>query len=418
MKRTLVQRTPVYYGWVVWAVATIGFITASPAMSFSASLFIDYFIEDFGLSRTSVSTLYGVATFIGAFALIVIGKWIDTRGNRLMTVIITACFGLALFSVSLAQGAFSLFVGFALLRTFGAGALTMVNTTTIAQWFSLRRGVMISLTLAAYSLFKSGYVPFVEELLSQYDWREIWQFMGFGVLAFILPLLWLFLRDRPEDHGLHPDNLSTQECRMQINEHQWTLRQARRTALFKVFMIGRAIVPMLVSGLLLHQMSIFSEQGFDRATTATAFAGASLVATVVALVAGYLLDRVQPKWVMSGQLLSLIATLVLAMTVTSTWMLALYAIAFGVVIGSGMVFDGSVWANVFGREHLGEIRGFIKTSNIVGAAIGPVGFGLSYDQLGSYLPMMVVAIAMAAVTMILAIRVQDPVYDNYAHLEA
>lgn len=417
MKRTLVQRTPVFYGWVVWAAATLGFITASPAQSFSFSLFIDFFIDEFGLSRTSVSTLYGIATLLAAFALIIIGKWIDRHGNRLMAVAVTAFFALALFGMSLVQGPLSLLLCLILLRTFGSGALTLVNTINIAQWFSLRRGMMISLTLVAYSLFKSAYVPVVEDLLAHYDWREIWQLLGFSVLLFSLPLLWLFLRDRPEDHGLHPDNLSTQECQIQIKEHHWTLRQARRTALFKIFLAGRIMTPMLASGLILHQVSIFALRGFDRATTATAFASVSIVAAIVAMGTGYLLDHYQPKWMLSGQLLALVVTLLLAIFMSSGWMLGLYVASFGLVLGSGMVFDGSVWANIFGREHLGEIRGFIKTAKIAGAAIGPIMFGFSYDYLGSYLPVMALGIGLAILPMIFALRVEEPVYEDFCTVE-
>ena len=43
----IVDRSPVFYGWVVWFVAMIGMIGTSPGQSFSVSLFIDHYITEF-----------------------------------------------------------------------------------------------------------------------------------------------------------------------------------------------------------------------------------------------------------------------------------------------------------------------------------------------------------------------------------
>ena len=49
----LVSASPIYYGWIIWLVALVGAICSSPGQSFSVSLFMDFFIEDFGLDRTA-----------------------------------------------------------------------------------------------------------------------------------------------------------------------------------------------------------------------------------------------------------------------------------------------------------------------------------------------------------------------------
>ena len=53
-------------------------------------------------------------------------------------------------------------------------------------------------------------------------------------------------------------------------------------------------------------------------------------------------------------------------------------------MGIGYVFDGAVWPNLFGRQFQGEIRGFVYTSSVIGSALGPALFGLSYDLSGGY----------------------------------
>ena len=58
--KSFVTTMPIYYGWVVWFVALAGTAASSPGQSYSVSLFMDYFIADFGLDRTTVSGLYGL----------------------------------------------------------------------------------------------------------------------------------------------------------------------------------------------------------------------------------------------------------------------------------------------------------------------------------------------------------------------
>jgi len=90
-----VNRSPIFYGWIIMFVGTLGLIMTSPGQTYSISVFVEYFIGDLGLSRSSVSTIYTVSTLIGSFALPVVGGQIDRRGVRLMMTVIVVLFGLA-----------------------------------------------------------------------------------------------------------------------------------------------------------------------------------------------------------------------------------------------------------------------------------------------------------------------------------
>jgi len=219
----LVQRSPIFYGWVVWFVATIGLSATAPGQSFSVSLFIDHYITDFGLDRTSVSALYGLGTFLAALSLTWVGRRIDRHGNRLMSVFI--------------------------------------------------------------ALVTAGFI----------------------------------------------------------------------------------------------------------------------------LVAGWLVDRLRPGLVVMIQMLGLIAACVLAMIMTSPALLFVYTAAYGVFMGLGSVFDGTVWVNLFGRQHQGAIRGFVATTGVMGTSIGPIIFGLSYDYLDSYAPALWLGVSLSVIALVLALIVKAPV---------
>ena len=121
----IVAWSPIYYGWIVWAVATVGWIASSPGQSFTVSLFFDFFIEDFGLSRTAVSSLYGAGTFAASLALTWVGLQIDRFGNRKMGVVIAAFFAIAVVLLSLVDRADNATAGFCRNSWFGAGRIVV-----------------------------------------------------------------------------------------------------------------------------------------------------------------------------------------------------------------------------------------------------------------------------------------------------
>ncbi|MFC1960351.1 MFS transporter [Chloroflexota bacterium] len=411
--KSIVNRTPFFYGWVVWAVATLGLIATSPGQSFTVSLFIDHYIADFGIDRTTVSTLYGAGTFIAALSLTWVGRQIDRRGNRRMGVIVSLLFALALVGMALVAGPLTLFLGFIAIRGLGQGSLSLTNSTVIAQWFRGRRGFVMSLSLLIWALVRSAYLPVIQNLIDTYEWRQAWVIMAIAVAVTIPALTWFFIRDRPEDHGLQPDGKPLEESDeaavlAALDDDGWTLGEAMRTSIFWVFIFGRLLSPAWGTGLTLHQISVFAELGHGPEVVAATFGAVSLVTAGASLGFGLLIDRLRPQLIMAFQLTTMIITLYFAMIMTETWMLLVYSVAYGITMGSGGVFDGAVWANIFGRRHLGTIRGFIATTGVAGTALGPVLYGISYDKLGGYVPVLWMGIGYGIIAIIAALLVRQP----------
>jgi MFS family permease len=411
---TLVNRSPFYYGWIVWAVATIGIIGTSPGQSFTVSLFVDHFIADFNLDRTTVSGLYGLGTFLGALGLTWIGRGVDRHGNRAAGAIVSGLFALALVGMALITGPLMLLMGFIAIRALGAGALGLSSSTTIAQWFRSYRGRMISLMTVVFMLFQTVYVPWLQQLLETVDWRLVWLILSAAVGLIVLPVTWGLIRNRPEDFGLSPDGkkLSPEEFEREQYELQhednYTLQEATRTPIFWVFALGRMMGPAWVTALVFHQVSLFQSLGHEASAAAQTYSLIALFAAGVAIGFGVLVDRFRPAVPLGIELGALMLALFMAMVMTEAWMLVVYALAVGIMMGSGGIFDGAVWPNLFGRQNQGAIRGFVASLLVAGSAGGPILLGLSYDHLGGYSPMLWVGILLCAVLLVLTFLVKEP----------
>ncbi|MGB7341428.1 MAG: MFS transporter [Phototrophicaceae bacterium] len=409
----IVGASPIYYGWIVLIVAIIGVIATAPGQSFTVSLFIDFFIDEFDLSRTSVSALFSIATFVGSLSLTFVGQLIDRYGNRRMAVIIAALFSTVLVLFSFVTGPIGLLFGFLGIRMLGQGSLGLVNNTVIVEWFKRLRGRVMSIVLISFSVFQFFYIPFLQRQLEVLDWRTVWVYMGVAVACVTIPLTWIFMRNTPEEFGLLPDGDAVPSADAvpdleAIIEDSWTLADVVKNPTFWVFVFGRIISPAWGTGLILHQISIFSELGHDARTAAANYATITIFTAIFAVIFGYLVDRLRPGIVMIIQLGALIAAMILATLMTSQILLWGYALSFGIMMGGGAVFDGAVWVNLFGRGHQGTIRGFVSTALVTGTAIGPILFGLSLDLMGSYSPVLWLGVILSVIAIIGAFIAPHP----------
>ena len=414
--RSLVRTMPVYYGWVVWFVALVGTVASSPGQSYSVSLFMDYFIADFGLDRTTVSSLYGLGTFIASLGLTWLGRKLDLAGNRRTGVAIAFLFSLVLCLCAIISGPLMLLFAFIGIRGLGQGALTLVSSTAVANWFRSRRGSMMAYLALAYALFQGLYVNGLRALLETMDWRQAFVVLGIGVCAFVVPLFGLLMRNSPEEYGMLPDNESAQRAAKaqahasaaDVKEENWTLKEAMRAPVLWLYMFARMLPSAWGTGLILHQVSIFAQVDHSAQVATETFALLSIFAAASALLAGYLIDRFPPSIVVVLAMLGLAGACLLAMIMRDTWLLILYAMASGLGLGIGYVFDGAVWTNMFGRRFQGEIRGFVFTAGIIGSAIGPALFGLSFDYAGGYQPALALGALLALVVMLLTLVTPQP----------
>lgn len=112
------------------------------------------------------------------------------------------------------------------------------------------------------------------------------------------------------------------------------------------------------------------------------------------LTTGILMDRVSPRFLLSAMLVLLCLALLMAVRVTSSELMLAYGSLLGLMQGMNGVIQAGVYADYFGRSHLGAISGLATTITVAGTSFGPVVFAIGFERLGSYAP--VLGLAMIA----------------------
>jgi MFS family permease len=382
----LIQTVPFFYGWVILAVGTLGSVMMGPSQTFTVSVFIDSFIRDLAVSRSNIALAYGLATLGASFLLPVTGWLFDRFGGRRLMVVAAFGLGLACIGMALVDHVFTLFLGFLFLRFTGFGSLQLSSNNVIAQWFIRRRGLVMGFAGLSLGIGLLIFPELTQFLIGQYGWRGAWLGLGLLVWAMMLPLTWLFVRDRPELYGLSPDGdqMSRQETDHIANEVNWTLPEARRTGIFWLFTIALSIITMVTGGLVFHQLSLFEIRGLSRELAVDTFRTTAIFSILGNLLMGQLLDRYSARRLLAVLLFMVVATLVLVQVMTAPFQGFIYGILLGLTSGAFRVLDGVVWARYFGRRYLGSIRGATMLGVVGGTAIGPYPLGFSFDVWGGY----------------------------------
>ena len=74
--------SPVFYGWIMAVIATLGILLSVPGQTMGIAVFADAFIDVTGLTRTELSLAYMLGTIASAVFLIRAGRWFDVHEAR------------------------------------------------------------------------------------------------------------------------------------------------------------------------------------------------------------------------------------------------------------------------------------------------------------------------------------------------
>jgi MFS family permease len=387
--------------------ASIALALTGPGQTFGVSVFVNPMIDDLGISRTTMTTSYLIGTLVGALALPWIGQAIDRYGVRRVMIIVGAVFGAFLIAMSFVSGIVGLTAGFVGIRMMGQGALNLTATTSVALWFTRKRGLAMGIVTAVGAVGMT-LVPLLGELLiADYGWRQTWVIEGLVVWALVLPIAIFGIRNRPSDVGQYVDG---DPAPVDGSDNVWGVKrsEALRTGFFWLVTAAVATISAITTAVVFHQIDLLGSRGLTPTEAAANFIPQTVATLIATLGIGALADRFSPRLVLATSMVMLAGGLALGTAVTP----GVIAISFGMLIGASggamRVVEATELPRYFGTLHIGAIRGVVTSVGIAGAAVGPLVFSLIHDITGDYTAVLVVSIIVPAAVMIATFIVRLP----------
>lgn len=373
--------------------------------------------SEFGSSRTAVTAISLISFISIAIALPLIGRLNDRYGARFVLTSSMFFTGMSLLLCAIANHIWQLSFLYGVIASIGfTGGSNVTATAVITRWFKAGRGLAIGITMSGMAFGQLIVAPLSLFLISRYGWRFTTGIIGMSLLTVFMPLMFLFVRSRPEDVDLKaydassPATLDNPSKPLQTppgkgGDSIWSIFRERN---FLKLTIPYFVCGFTDAGLIdTHFIPYAEGKGFPVEIIAIAFSIIAVANICGTIGTGYLSDR----WHRS-RLLALIysfraLTFLIILAADRPWLLIIFALAFGITEMSPIVPTSSLCAHLFTKYPIGAIIGFVSLTHQLGGALGSLVPSLFYDLTGSYTPVFFISIALMVAAGLIVSGVPD-----------
>ena len=336
--------------------------------------FYDFWMEDFGWSRATVTSGNAVGKIMLALFAFLTGWIVDRFGPRRVMLVGILLGGFALIGLSRMTSLwlFYLFYFINALAYMSGGPLP--NQVLISRWFDSSRGKAMGIAYIGIGV-GGMLVPLIANWLNQsFGWQNALMILGFMMIAIAFPMIW-FIKDNPESRIV--------DSRSENEKIPFSTILKKRT--LYLLLIGSMLSIAAVSGTSQNLKLFFS---FDLGYTQTQSAGIMslvLASSIIGrLLMGWLADKLPKKYVMILIFTLVSCSIPLLYAASTPGVIYLFAIIFGIALGGDYMIIPLMAAELFGVRILGRIMGIVISADVLGEALAPVLVGWLRDQSGTY----------------------------------
>ena len=394
-----VARGRLHYGWIVAAITFLTLIAAAGIRA-TPSVLIVPLEQEFGWTRASISlavslnlVLYG---FLGPFS----AALVDRLGARKTMAVAMATLVLGVSLTSLMTATWQLVLLWGIVVGCGSGMMALALAATVVnRWFSQHRGLVMGVLTASTATGQLVFLPFLESIVEAYGWRAaVLTIAGAGLLT--VPLIGLFMRDRPADLGLVPlgDAVGTPPVPVSTGNPFAAafaaLGEGAKSRDFWLLTGSFFICGLSTNGLIgTHLIPSCIDHGIPGVMAASLLAMMGVFDFIGTTASGWLSDRWSNRYLLCWYYgLRGISLLFLPLALDNpTFGLPAFAVFYGLDWIATVPPTVRLTADIFGKEKAGMMFGWIVAGHQVGAAVAAFGAGAIRTYWGDYFDAFMVA---------------------------
>ena len=392
-----------YHGWIVVVVSTIVlFVNASVVFSFG--VFFKPMLEDLDCGRAVLSGCYSLALVLGAFCGILGGKLSDKFGLRVMLTSNGILLGIGYLLMSRASSVQQIYL-FYILVSLGLSCSLVPIISTIPRWFVEKRGLATGIAVAGVGLGGLATPLLSQWLISLYGWDQSYAILGLASLVIIIPLAQLIKHKPPEVTVAAYTKSTGVKNRQPLDSTSrgFSYTEAIKTRQFWIFFLMMFCFFFSLQTVIVHIVPYATDMGIPETIAAGILATISGMSIAGRVGIGFLSDKIGNRLSMCSCLT--VATLGLVGFVFAREVLVFYAIVFffGMAYGGILPLVSTTAAQLFDIRSLGVINGSITFGGILGGSLGAFLGGLIFDMTGNYMPILLIAVVLCALSICLSL---------------
>jgi len=356
--------------------------------------------QDYGLTAGEFGLIYLLVTVMGALVLSLIGHWID-RVN--LTVYIAGLWAALLMSfllLSVATPIWALIPAMFLVRMTGQGMMIHAAMTSMSRYFDAGRGRAVSVAALGIPLGQAVLPPLAIMLMTDMDWRSVYQLLPLVLIGLSLPLSMLCLTGHSKRHAHWlaaeaakgdtsesdtsgaADSGANGAVSGLVPDSSGSLRRRDMLRDFRFYRIlpSSFAVPFWVTAFFFFPGAVADAMGLTVTEFTEIYWVYAVVAGGVPLIAGSLVDRV------GGRRLIFLSPPFIAAAACAALMLdgrvaaASFLACLGLAGGMSVPIINALWAELYGTRYLGEIKATTNALGVLSTALAPALIGAALDS--------------------------------------
>jgi MFS family permease len=379
-----------FYGYNLAAYSfTMGFL-ASSFFLHSRGIFFPMWMEEFAADKTQISLAISLTLFAGSCTAPITGFCLDHF--RVRTIISVASVWLAIGYLLLqTAGTFSVFlVTLVIFQGIGwPGVGPLAQTKLMVNWFTRNRGMALAIAIMGISVAGVMMPTVVTWLSEAVGWRGTYSIYAVILVAFVVPMTLLVVRESPADLGQYPDGDEQpppdQPAAAPVAESTFAVyREFLSSKAFWSVVVTFGLMNGVYSAMITHLPTYMTtELSFTLYQASYLLGVAGGFAIGGKIVWGWMMDHMNAKLtVMCAVAAYLTSTLIFLSTQSYGWM-TLAAGLFGLGFGGMVPVRSVLISRLFG------IRKFSRVNGLLSFFLAPATFwvlitGYIADQTGTY----------------------------------
>jgi predicted MFS family arabinose efflux permease len=388
----------------------VTFVTLAITAGFrsASSVLIIPLEEAFGWGREQVSLAVAINVLIYGLVAPFAAALMERFGIRrvVMSALLSVSVGAGLTIFMNAPWQLMLLWGFVVGAS--TGSLALVFAATVAnRWFVERRGIVIGVLTASSATGQLIFLPGLSHIAEVNGWKSVSLTITFVALA-LLPLVWLFLKERPQDVGVlpfgAPDNWqppakSSMSAGVLAID---TLKQASKKKDFWYLFGSFFVCGLSTNGLIgTHFIPAAHDHGMGTTTAASLLALVGVFDLVGTIASGWLTDKYDPRKLLffyygfRGLSLLLLPSILFASIHPST---LVFVIFYGLDWVATVPPTIMLCRTILGPERATVVYGWVFVAHQIGGALAAFGAAVLRVQFGDYAIAFYISAVMCLVT--------------------
>jgi len=391
-----------------WGFVVLGLvINVCLGAVYAFSVFKKPLMAEWGISTTASGFPFMIFLAMFAVAMAIGGPLIARWGPRKTSLLGGALVGAGWILAGFSSNILVLTLFYGGIAGAGVGILYGCPIATSSRWFPDRRGLAVGLTVLGFGISALVTAPIITALIESTSVLRAFTWLG---IAFLLLLLVLALPFRFPPEGWRPAGWtpSPRQVRASVElDRSQMVRRGAFYALWATFTIGS------LAGL----MAIGFSKDFGIDVVGLSGSTATLAVSLFAIFNGggrpffgWLNDRMSPRFAASLSFLLIIA----ASALLRFWgqgNSTIYFVGFSLLwfnLGGWIAIGPAATAVLFGAKHHARNYAVVFSGYGVGAILGTMLSGRIKDITGSFLPVFVPVMALAALGLVISLVALRP----------